>query len=247
MTEIDVRTTDRAGVAVVTPVGRLDLSSYPALRDGLLKQAADVPAAIVVRLGPEFECASTAMFSVFTTVWMRISQWPDVPLVLVAETDGHRRDLKRSGVVRHVATTTDLASALRRAEEPPPRRYRRLSLPNSLLASLLAREAVRDVCEEWRLPAVADDASLVVSELVENAVRHAASESVLRIELRAAVLSLAVHDDDPEPPAHTATRPDVPGHRGLKLIDRMCPAWGSVPSPSGGKIVWAVLALRPKQ
>lgn len=187
------------------------------------------------------------MLSVFTTVWMRISQWPGVPVVLSAETDRHRQELRRSGVSRHVATTTGLESALRRAAEPPPRRYRRVSLPNSLVAALIAREEVRDACEEWDLPLLLDDALLVVTELVENAVRHARTESVLRVELRTSGLSLAVRDGDPEPPVPAASRPGLPGHRGLDLVGVRCAAWGTSPSFDGGKIVWAVLAPRPKR
>ncbi|MFD5827722.1 ATP-binding protein [Lentzea sp. NPDC060358] len=243
MTEICVRTSELAGVVVATPVGRLDLSTYAALRDGLLKQAAAVPLAIVVRLGPDFESASRAMLAVFTTVWMRISQWPGVPLVLVAETEEHHSDLRRSGVTRHVATATDLEATLDRAEQPPLRRYRRLTLPKSLVAALIAREEVRVACAEWELPGLVDDALLVVSELVENAVRHSGSEPALRIELRASGLSLAVRDDNPEPPV---TR-SAAQHRGLDLVGRTSVAWGTMPSYDGGKVVWAVLALGPRR
>ena len=85
-------TTDFAGAMVATPVGTLDLASYASLRDTLLKLAADEPLALIVRLGPGFTVPSRAMLSVFTTVWMKISQWPDIPLVLLAETESHRRD-----------------------------------------------------------------------------------------------------------------------------------------------------------
>lgn len=244
MTDISVQTTDLAGVVVAAPVGRLDLSSYASLRDGLLKQAASSPIALVVRLGPEFECASQSMFAVFTAVWMKISQWPDIPMVLVAETAKHQHDLKRSGVARVVATAADLASALQRAEGSPPRRYRRVALPYSLVAPLMAREAVRRACEEWQLLPVVDEAVLVATELVENAVRHAHSESVLRIELRSTGLSIAVRDNTPEPPVEITSRPDVPGHRGMELIRKMCVAWGSTLSHDGGKVVWAVLAAK---
>ncbi|MEU7474649.1 ATP-binding protein [Lentzea sp. NPDC042327] len=244
MTDIDIRTADLAGVVVATPVGRLDLSSYPALRDGLLKQATVAPDALVVRLGPDFESASRAMLAVFATVWMKVSQWPGVPVVLVTETERHRHELRRSGVSRHVATENDLASALRRAEEPPPRRYRRLTLPKSLLAALVARDEVRTACEEWRLPEMLEQALVVVSELVENAVRHSGSEAVLRIELHSSGLSLAVCDDNPDPPVRESSPPGEPGHRGLELVHRLSLAWGSSPSLDGGKIVWAVLALR---
>ncbi|SER27290.1 hypothetical protein [Lentzea albida] len=247
MTDLGVQTTELAGVAVATPVGRLDLSSYPSLRDDLLKLAAEAPVALVVRLGPGFEVASRAMLAVFTAVWMKAAQWPGVPVVLAAETDRHRHELRRSGVSRHVVTAPDLDSAFERAAEPPLRRYRRRSLPNSLVAALLAREEVRTACEEWDLPALVDDALLVATELVENAVRHARTESVLCLELRAGGLSLAVRDGDPEPPVLTASRPGAPGHRGLELVQGRCVAWGTRPSFDGGKIVWAVLAPRPKR
>lgn len=248
MTGISVETTELNGVVVATLVGRLDLASYASLRDGLLKQAAGTPAALVVRLGPDFVAASRAMLSVFTTVWMRVSQWPDIPVVLVAETDLHRHDLRRGGVSRHVATAHDLASALDRAALPPPRRYRRMSLPNSLVAALVAREEVRNACEEWQVPALLDDALVVVTELVENAVRHAGSEPLLlRIELHPSGLSLAVRDGAAAPPVLTTSRPGVPGHRGMEMIEKLCAAWGATPSLDGGKIVWAALGLRTKR
>lgn len=244
MTDILLETADFAGVVMVTPVGRLDLSSYPTLRDGLLKHAANEPPALIVRLGADFEVASIAMYAVFTTVWMRISPWPDIPLVLLAESDTHRRALRHGGVSRFVPTCPDLAAALKSAERPPSRRFRRVVLPNSPTAPLLARSAVREACAQWHLPALANDAVLVVSELVENAVRHARSESTLRIELRRGGLSIAVRDDDPEPATLVPAEPLVPGHRGMELIDRISVAWGNSPSTDGGKIVWAVLAAR---
>lgn len=242
MTDLRIDVTDLAGAVVATPSGRLDLAGYAVLRDGLLKLAAGSPLALIVRLGPELDVASRAMHAVFTTVWMRISQWPDIPMVLVAETDRYRHELARVGVTRFVATAPDLTTALEIAQEPPPRRFHRVALPNSPTAPMIARGVARDACDQWRLPALRDDALLVVSELVENAVRHARSASVLRIELRSRVLSIAVRDDDPAPAVLTAAAPDVGGHRGLELVDRISVHWGSAPSSDGGKIVWAVLA-----
>ncbi len=244
MTELRIDVTDLAGAVVATPSGRLDLAGYPVLRDGLLKLAAGSPLALIVRLGPELDIASRAMHAVFTTVWMRISQWPDIPMVLVAETDRHRHELGRGGVTRFVATAPDLTAALQIAKKPPERRFHRVALPNSPTAPMIARGAARDACEQWRLPALRDDAMLVVSELVENAVRHAHSASVLRIELRARALSIAVRDDDPAPAVLAAASPDVGWYRGLELVNRISVHWGSTPSSDGGKIVWAVLARR---
>jgi anti-sigma regulatory factor (Ser/Thr protein kinase) len=244
MSDITIETTDLAGVVVATPVGRLELTSYPSLRDGLLKLAAAEPLALVVRLGEDFEVPSTAMLSVFTTVWMKISQWPDIPMALVADGPGHLEELHTSGVARFLPSTRTVAEALKAVEQPHRRRFRRLSLPCSSTAPLMARAAVREACAQWELPRISDDAVLVVSELVENAVRHAHSESTLRIELRPRGLSLAVQDHDPSPPLLESPERNVPGHRGVQLVDRISVAWGCAPSSDGGKIVWAVLGLR---
>ncbi|WP_112277112.1 ATP-binding protein [Lentzea terrae] len=238
-----LETADFAGVVVATPVGRLDLVSYSALRDGLLKAAADAPLGLVVRLGSGFEVPSLAMLSVFTTVCVKVSQWPDIPMVLLAETQ-HREDLRASGVTRFVRTVADLEEAWKAVEQPPPCQFRRVPLPNSPTAPIMARAVVREACELWDLPALTEDAVLVVSELVENAVRHARSESLLRIELRPSGLSLAVQDDDPAPPVLEWPDLDVPGHRGVQLVARISVAWGCAPSSDGGKIVWALLGPR---
>jgi hypothetical protein len=236
-----IETANLAGVVVATPVGRLDLASYTPLRDGLLKLAADNPAALVVRLGQDFEVPSRTMLAVFTTVWMKISRWPDISMVLLAETEAHRDDLRTTGAARFAHTCDTLDEALRAVEQPPHRRFHRVPLPNSPTAPLLARAAVRAACELWDVRGLCDDAVLVVSELVENAVRHANSESVLRVELRPTGLSLAVRDHDPAPPLLEFPSQDVPGHRGVQLVDRLSAAWGFSPSSDGGKIVWAVL------
>ena len=247
MKPMRIETTDLAGVVVASPAGRLDLAGYPSLRDGLLKLAAGSPIALVVRLGPEFEVASRAMLAVFSTVWMQISQWPEIPMVLIPDTDLHRDELVRSGVAKFVSTAPDLPSALEMAEAPPPRRFQRVSLPCSPAAPMIARSLVRDACEQWNLPSLTEDALLVASELVENAVRHAHSHSVLRIELRPGALSIAVRDHDPAPAVLTPALPHVGGHRGIELVDRLSVRWGNTPSPDGGKIVWAVLARRQNE
>ncbi|MET8758724.1 ATP-binding protein [Lentzea sp. NPDC004782] len=244
MTAIRIETTDLAGVLVAAPVGRLELVSYASLRDGLLKLAVDEPLALVVRLDDRFEVPSRAMLAVFTTVWMKVSQWPGIPLALVTDVDDHLEELRTSGVSRFIPTTRTLPEALRAVEQPPERRFRRVVLPDSPAAPMMARAAVREACERWELQKISDDAVLVVSELVENAVRHARSSSTLRIELRPRGLSLAVRDDDPSPPVLEPPEPDVPGHRGVQLVDRISVAWGFAPSSGGGKIVWAVLGLR---
>jgi signal transduction histidine kinase len=89
-------------------------------------------------------------------------------------------------------------------------------------------------------------ASLVVSELVTNAVIHTGSARVL-LELvdTEGRLRIAVRDEGigPEGPRLRRTAQDAGEHgRGLVLVDGMCDAWGSQENgPESGRTVWAEL------
>ncbi|WKX74508.1 ATP-binding protein [Streptomyces sp. XD-27] len=92
---------------------------------------------------------------------------------------------------------------------------------------------------------VRENAVLVVSELVTNAVRHTTTASV-RCELRLADARLRVEVAD-QGGARTEprTRPvsaDQEGGRGLMLVEALAESWGVRPHESGqGRTVWACL------
>lgn len=107
-----------------------------------------------------------------------------------------------------------------------------------------ARNLVGTACRQWQLPAMVDDAALVVTELVANAVRHAGGPIQLQLALGEYFLHLAVRDGSADPPRQML--PDlenVNGGRGLLLVDAVSAAWGSSPTEDG-KTVWAALRLR---
>ncbi|WP_406432845.1 ATP-binding protein [Streptomyces sp. NBC_00631] len=89
------------------------------------------------------------------------------------------------------------------------------------------------------------DAQLVVSELVTNAVRHAPGpgELVLELEPGAGRLLIAVRDCSPAPPALRQDDPARVGGHGLRLVRRLCSQVWTVPAPPGKRVV-AVLDLR---
>ena len=89
-----------------------------------------------------------------------------------------------------------------------------------------------------------DDAALVLSELVGNAVRHAEGPTMqVRLRRSGDVLRLAVHDSSPRPPvARDATDEDESG-RGMLIIEALSVRWGWEPQP-GGKAVWAEVPCR---
>ncbi|WP_447007037.1 ATP-binding protein [Saccharothrix isguenensis] len=242
MTAFALHRTDVDGVAVVRPVGLLDLTTYRQLRDGLLKCAADEPKAVIVRLDDGFECATPAFMSVFATVWMRVSEWPGVPVMLVGESPPHREALDNGGAGTLVPRFTALDAALDAVGQPPERRRDEIRLPETLVAGLLARNFVREACDRWLVDHFTGNAVTVATELVENAVRHGRSEPVLRLELRGGRLTVAVRDESAARPEESKADALRPGGRGISIVGSLSRVWGCSPWPLGGKVVWAVIA-----
>src|ERR1700733_4939662 len=122
-----------------------------------------------------------------------------------------------------------------------------MSLPAAEQAPGLARQATRKVLTSWRVAHLEETALLVVSELVTNAVRHAArggSMLILRLEGGGTSLRIEVHDADPQRPRPgTPDGLDESGY-GFVIIDALANKWG-VSETATGKAVWAELDPRP--
>lgn len=153
-----------------------------------------------------------------------------------------------STVPRFVPTHDSVAEALSALEAAPPRRIREVPLPDEITCGSWIRRMVEQTCQEWGVPDIAFDATLVASELTENVIRHAGSDGWLRLELRTgesrgAVLTIAVADADPRPPRLCPATERQNGGRGLVLVAELSRAWGYLPQAQGGKVVWSVLAI----
>ncbi len=91
----------------------------------------------------------------------------------------------------------------------------------------------------------ADTALLVVSELVTNGLVHTDGPVRLDLTLINHRLRIAVADSSPRTPVKpTSLSWEATGGRGILLVEAMSAVWGAVPA-SGGKQVWAELALEP--
>ncbi|RKN41331.1 ATP-binding protein [Streptomyces hoynatensis] len=117
------------------------------------------------------------------------------------------------------------------------------------------RHAVRDLLCRQYPPLRADllhGALLILSELVTNAVRHAAlltPEIGVEVTLQAGLLRLAVEDGHPYRPRALQLSPErqLTSGRGLLLVKATAAeaggACGVEPTAAGGKVVWAALPL----
>ena len=84
-----------------------------------------------------------------------------------------------------------------------------------------------------------DTATLLVSEVVTNAILHARTSVRLTIEVADDVVRIAVRDGSPvQPRIHSFSATSATG-RGLRLLDRLAKRWGVYADPAtGGKVVW---------
>ncbi|NUR82683.1 MAG: ATP-binding protein [Nonomuraea sp.] len=107
----------------------------------------------------------------------------------------------------------------------------------------LARDVTRSTLSGWGLQDLGDDAALVVSELVTNAVRYA---MYARGEIRLLLMRVSPHVllavADPSDDVPTPKEPDFVSEngRGLYIVETYSQCWGWDPLARGGKAVWAL-------
>lgn len=118
-----------------------------------------------------------------------------------------------------------------------------------------ARRAVRDLLGRQGVPVTDDIVQgllLIVSELVTNAVRHAAllsPEVAVEVAIGERWVRVSVEDNHPYRPKALETDSAQTGGRGLLLVREITREAGGVcdveHTASGGKIIWAELPLVP--
>lgn len=94
-----------------------------------------------------------------------------------------------------------------------------------------------------------DDAHLidvltVATELVTNAYEHGQGPLEVRMSHTAVPCRVRIEVDDSNlaPPVVEAPSPEVPGGRGMRLVDKLAAEWGVRKHPvPGSKTVWAVV------
>lgn len=128
-------------------------------------------------------------------------------------------------------------------------------LGNDVSVARRARQQVREFltsCEPLTAAAGAgpaqlpvDDVLLVVSELVTNAITHAASAPTVEVGCGGEPprVRVAVSDNSPALPARRTPSEVLAGGRGLTIVDSVADRWGVSLHRGDGKTVWAEIGL----
>ena len=131
-------------------------------------------------------------------------------------------------------------------------RVAKRALRPNLASPKTAREFTKRTLSSWNIEELYNDVSVVVSELVTNALCHGLQNVSYSALARPIQLMLfardrrvlaAVIDPSDKTPAVGSTRQVAETGRGLRIIAVMSDSWGWVPFATGGKAVWAAFNI----
>jgi anti-sigma regulatory factor (Ser/Thr protein kinase) len=121
----------------------------------------------------------------------------------------------------------------------------RARLTTGPAAAAEARSQVEAAIFTWEVPVDPDIAVLLTSELVTNAIRHGAGETImLAITCSRGHLRVDVHDASRFLPVLVDAPADAESGRGLMLVATLSAEWGCYRTPAG-KAVYFTLAFEP--
>lgn len=113
---------------------------------------------------------------------------------------------------------------------------------NDAQAARAARRFVTETLGRWRRDDdLLDDAAMVVTELVTNALVHARSATTVAVSSRPGTVRIEVADASPVVPVPRERHDTAASGRGIALVAAIAERWGAEPTPDG-KVVWVELA-----
>jgi two-component sensor histidine kinase len=109
-----------------------------------------------------------------------------------------------------------------------------------------ARRFLVQHLDAWGLPQISENAELVLSELVTNALAHAhppyGTLIGVRVERLESGVRIEVHDANESKPERREASGDEESGRGLALVDALTGGhWGVSDRQGPGKLVWAMV------
>ena len=234
-----VRAHSLDGVVILAAAGRLS-DLVDEMDQGARLALAGEPRAVVCDVTRAEELGAPGALRRLALNGRHPRDWPGCP-VAVAGLDRARGDaLRRKPLGSHLVVTTSLGRALAMVLRAGPLDATSLRLSPHPTAPRASRDFVSRTLLDWGLSRHLPSACLVVSELVTNAMTHAGTDIHLTLSEHRQALRVAVRDQSAGMPAQQREALKTHG-RGLAIVAGLATAWGVLPHPDGGKVVWAVI------
>ena len=132
------------------------------------------------------------------------------------------------------------------ATRPTELHLHRVRLSSGPAAPAQARAQVCEAIGVWDVPVDPDVAMLLTSELVTNAIRYEASETImLAITCSCDQLRVDIHDTSRSLPVLVDAPGEAEAGRGLMLVATLATEWGYYRTPAG-KAVYFTIASEPE-
>jgi anti-sigma regulatory factor (Ser/Thr protein kinase) len=108
-------------------------------------------------------------------------------------------------------------------------------------AARAARDFLTGCLLDWKAPKALAAGSLVMSELVTNAMIYADTDIRVSVARHEEWVRIAVRDGGAALPEQRGWALESTHGRGLVIVDGFARAWGVLPCADSGKVVWAVV------
>jgi len=240
MTALRVAHAGDLSVAELLAEGVLSLATAPALRTAVLKALTGEPRVVLIDVRG-LKVADDITLTAFP-MFVRHGTAVGTTIALLRPSPVLRAQLDGLAVVRDLLIFGTRAEALAAcAKLPGPRRVE-LFLAAAPSSTALARSLVTAFCTRWQLPHLTDNAALIVTELVANAIAHAGTPMTVSVLVRRPYLHIGVRDGSGGLPRRYQSGPERESGRGLLIIEALSAAWGYTET-TAGKVVWATLRL----
>jgi len=238
-------TTRRIGSFVlVDACGALDEVAEPTYQ-AALRAAAEEPAGVICDLTGVAGRSSAAATRLLASLGSEVRQWPGLAIAIACPSAKRRQALTRAPEGQHLLVAEHRAVLLAQLGRRAAPEVVRMDLTPSARLVRSARDLTTRALLDWGCPQPIGPATLIVSELVNNAILHARTDLTVSVARWGDLVRLAVHDATPERPVRRHEPTQVTG-RGMLLVAALSQSWGVLPTSGGGKVVWAVLQAPPE-